>query len=209
MNPALLAIAFGLIAYALFRDQINAALAQLAPVAQAATDQAAADLGLPSPVYNLANAPVTLGPAQAAALAIVQQVNAANFAGWFDPADVMAVIQIESSFNPTAQRPEPQIRDASYGLMQVLYATALDRGYTGAPEGLYDPAVNIALGMAQLKWIWDFLSARGASSEDQWIGAYNAGVGNALKGYLPIAYVQRWKIAREQWRQQLALVTGG
>lgn len=59
---------------------------------------------------------------------------------------IRAVIQTESSFNPRAYRAEPQIHDASYGLMQLLYGTARNLGYSGTPEGLYDPAINIELG---------------------------------------------------------------
>jgi soluble lytic murein transglycosylase-like protein len=59
---------------------------------------------------------------------------------------IKAVIMQESSGNPNAYRAEPQIQDASYGLMQLLYRTAKGLGYTGTPEGLYDPAVNIEFG---------------------------------------------------------------
>jgi soluble lytic murein transglycosylase-like protein len=59
---------------------------------------------------------------------------------------VKAVISTESSWNPTAYRAEPRINDASYGLMQLLYRTAKGLGYTGVPDGLYDPATNIDLG---------------------------------------------------------------
>ena len=41
-----------------------------------------------------------------------------------DPLLIKAVIATESSFNPQALRPEPQINDASRGLMQILYGTA-------------------------------------------------------------------------------------
>ncbi|TAN55364.1 MAG: lytic transglycosylase domain-containing protein [Magnetospirillum sp.] len=138
-------------------------------------------------------------------VALVQQINAVEFGGWFDPADVLAVIQIESSFQPTAYRAEPQIGDASYGLMQVLYSTASDRGYGGDPAGLFDPEVNIRIGMAQLLWSWQFLSSRmrAAPSKEQWIGSYNAGVGNALKGYVPWGYVAKWTAARLAWAGRL------
>lgn len=59
---------------------------------------------------------------------------------------VRAVIETESSWQPSAYRAEPQINDASYGLMQLLYRTASGLGYTGDPAGLYDPATNIDLG---------------------------------------------------------------
>jgi soluble lytic murein transglycosylase-like protein len=60
---------------------------------------------------------------------------------------IRAFIMTESSFNPQAYRAEPQINDASYGLMQLLYKTAKGLGYGGMPEGLYDPGTNIDLGV--------------------------------------------------------------
>ncbi len=132
---------------------------------------------------------------------LVQAINANEFGGWFDVADVLAVIQIESSFRPNAYRAEPQIGDASYGLMQVLSTTAADRGYDGPPEGLFDPETNIRVGMAHLKWSWDYLARRmgSAPSRSLWIGSYNAGVGNALKGYTPWGYVAKFEAARVLW----------
>lgn len=70
------------------------------------------------------------------------------------PAWIEAVILTESSGNPEAHRAEPQINDASYGLMQLLYATARGLGFTGQPEELYDPDTNIHFGtklLADLK----------------------------------------------------------
>lgn len=88
-----------------------------------------------------------------------------------DPLLIKAVIATESSFNPNATRAEPQIRDASHGLMQILYQTAKMMGYAGTPEGLFDPAVNIQFGSAYLahqvtRYQGDVPSA---------IAAYNAG----------------------------------
>jgi soluble lytic murein transglycosylase-like protein len=57
---------------------------------------------------------------------------------------VRAVIDTESSWNPNAHNASDPT--GAWGLMQILYRTATAMGYTGAPEGLYDPAVNIDLG---------------------------------------------------------------
>ncbi len=62
-----------------------------------------------------------------------------------DPNLIFATIMIESGGNPRAIRYEPRINDASYGLGQLLYGTAKGLGYTGRPEGLFDPAINIDL----------------------------------------------------------------
>ena len=130
--------------------------------------------------------------------ALIQDINLRYFGGWFDWRDVAAVVQVESSGNPDAYRYEAALGESSIGLMQTLYSTAVDRGYTGGPAGLLDPATSLYYGMAQLKWSFDYLSGRLARTPtlDEWIGSYNAGVGNVLKGFIPAEYVERWKSAR-------------
>jgi len=129
---------------------------------------------------------------------IVEFVNETEFGGWFSVNDVMAIIQIESSFYPDAKRYEAKLNDASLGLMQILLSTARDRGFSGGPAGLFDPLTNVRLGMAQLKWSYDYLENRLGYPPpvDMWIGSYNAGVGNALKQIWSPGYVQKWQNAR-------------
>ncbi len=132
--------------------------------------------------------------------AAVRFINDTEFGGWFDPALVMGVIATESSYRVMAYRAEPQINDASYGLMQVLYSTAKDRGYIGAPEGLFDPLTNIRIGMAHLKWSYDFLAARmGSVTESAWLSSYNAGVGYAVKGGIRLSYVAKVQANKLAW----------
>lgn len=69
-----------------------------------------------------------------------------------DPYFVKAVVAAESNFEPRAYRAEPRIHDASYGLMQTLFATAKDMGYTGQPEGLYDAATSLEFGTKYLAY---------------------------------------------------------
>ena len=92
---------------------------------------------------------------------------------------IKATIATESGFNPGAYRKEPQLGDASRGLMQVLLTTARGLGYTGEPgddlkriSGLYDPWTSIQLGT--------FYLARqaGRYTDRPWTdiyAAYNAG----------------------------------
>lgn len=64
---------------------------------------------------------------------------------------IEAVIHQESGGNPRAYRGEPRVKDASFGLMQLLGRTA--EAVAGHPltlEQLYDPEVNIELGVAYL-----------------------------------------------------------
>ncbi|MGH7166475.1 MAG: lytic transglycosylase domain-containing protein [Nitrospiraceae bacterium] len=84
---------------------------------------------------------------------------------------VKGTIAVESDFVPTAYRAEPQIGDASHGLMQVLMRTAKGLGYTGTTAGLYNPNVNIDLGTRLLKQNL----ARAGGNIDRAVSAYNGG----------------------------------
>lgn len=142
--------------------------------------------------------PARLDPREV--LAIIRAVNDAEHGGWFDPFDVLAVVEIESSYRPRAYRAEPRIGDASWGLMQLLLSTARDRGYQGDGEGLFEPEVNIRLGMAHLRWSWDYLTRNGrVIDKATWIASYNAGVGAVERGWRNLGYVDRWGRARMRW----------
>jgi len=67
---------------------------------------------------------------------------------------------------------EPRRIASSYGLMQVMYTTALDHGYRGQPEGLFDIVTNLDVGcriLAKLK--------RRFTTPDLYLAAYNGGPG--------------------------------
>jgi hypothetical protein len=105
-----------------------------------------------------------------------------------DPFLVKAVIAAESSFDPRAFRNEPQIKDASRGLMQTLYATARDMGYTGAPDGLFDPATSIEYGTRYLKR--QLLRYSGDTARA--VAAYNSGTAYVRNGaFVNQPYVDR------------------
>jgi soluble lytic murein transglycosylase-like protein len=130
-------------------------------------------------------------------LAIINAVNAEDGLG-LDPADVLAFIAVESSFRPNAYRYEAKLRDASYGLMQILYKTARGIGYDGPPEGLYDPETNIRFGMRYLAYVRDFLRPR-LGREPDWqeiASGYNGGPGRVVRGWRSVAYVEKWRLAR-------------
>lgn len=119
-----------------------------------------------------------------------------------DPILVRAVAMAESSMRSDAVRLEPRLKDASYGLMQILYSTAQEVGYSGEPQGLLNAGVNLEFGTAYLKKMLDqFGEVRLA------LAAYNAGPTRVsrlvkrhgasydrIRSYLPRstrAYVQR------------------
>lgn len=88
---------------------------------------------------------------------------------------IKAVIAAESGFKPDAYRAEPQIEDASRGLMQVLRKTAEALGYSGDDAGLFEPYTNINLGT--------MLLSRERARAGDWpgaISAYNGGYRPAL-----------------------------
>lgn len=102
---------------------------------------------------------------------------------------VKAIVAAESSFNPRAYRAEPRIQDASYGLMQVLFRTARGLGYTGEPEGLYDPATNVDLGTKYIA----YQLGRYQGDVPSAIAAYNSGTVRRTAGgqFLNQSYVNR------------------
>jgi len=57
----------------------------------------------------------------------------------------MAVVQVESNFNPRARGSAGEI-----GLMQIKPATARGLGFRGAAKALYDPQTNLEWGMRYL-----------------------------------------------------------
>lgn len=68
---------------------------------------------------------------------------------------------------------EPRRVASSYGLMQVMYPTALAYGYEGPPEGLFVIPVNIGVGCAVLAGL---LKQFSGNVEDA-LAAYNGGPG--------------------------------
>lgn len=85
---------------------------------------------------------------------------------------IRAVIETESSWNPNAYRYEERIKDASYGLMQVLGRTAIGLGFEGdVYQDLYNPAVNIDLGTRDLA---ELIRAYGSDFRRVY-SAYNSG----------------------------------
>ncbi len=87
---------------------------------------------------------------------------------------VRAVIRTESKYKPNARS-----QAGAVGLMQLMPATAgwiaEEIGENESFVDLYDPAVNILLGTAYLRYLTDKFELSDA------LAAYNAGEGNLLK----------------------------
>ncbi len=111
-------------------------------------------------------------------------IDAAATAHRLDPALVKAVVMQESGGKFYAYRYEPDFWtrylqhnaawmarspmevSASYGLMQILYVTAVEEGFRGQPWELFAPSVAAGVGTRALLWAGagtagDALCARG------------------------------------------------
>lgn len=125
---------------------------------------------------------------------------------------VLAQVEAESNWNPRAYRYEPKLREASYGLLQVLESTARGIGALApgeSPEALFDPARGLKAGVRYIK-----MQLAGAGGD--WAkaaAAYNAGPGGlkraaakagpgadmmAIDSHLPA-------VTRSYWRKVLNL----
>jgi len=108
-----------------------------------------------------------------------------------DPALVKAIIKNESDYNPSAYRSEPQINDASWGLMQLLLGTAkqVSGNSNLTASDLLKPEVNIDLGT---KYIAQQLNRYGGDVKNA-IAAYNAGSArfNSDGSYINQGYVDK------------------
>jgi soluble lytic murein transglycosylase-like protein len=84
---------------------------------------------------------------------------------------ILAHMKQESAFNPKAFRAEPQINDASTGLLQLLVKTAQGLDSSASHEKLLDPAYNIDLGV---RYMSQNLKRYNGNIQDE-IASYNAG----------------------------------
>jgi hypothetical protein len=141
---------------------------------------------------------VAIDPAQVAAYSWA--VDAEDYGGWFAAigarALVVAIAAVESDFRPWVVGDDGR----SIGMMQMQASTAADLGYSA--EDLFDWQTAVRAAMAYLKWSYDYLATRldHAPTFSEWVGAYNAGVGNvAQHGYIPQAYVRKVQAALDRW----------
>ena len=110
---------------------------------------------------------------------------------------VAGIIQRESAWNEKAERYEPAFYDrylkendewqrrneqngwqichvaSSWGLLQIMFVTAWERGYRGDPVGLLIPEVNLVYGTKHLAWLLD--RYEGVTGLEDMVAAYNAG----------------------------------
>lgn len=104
-----------------------------------------------------------------------------------DPQLIFATIMTESEGNPYAYRYERHINDASFGLGQILYSTALGMGFTGTPEEMYRPEISIDL---IGKYHRNTADTYGMLTPEQMTTVYNTG---KLFGYPYPGHISRFQ----------------
>ena len=117
-----------------------------------------------------------------------------------EPALIKAIIESESNWNPNAYRSEPHIKDASWGLMQVLLQTAREVSGNSSltTSELLKPEVNIDIGT---RYIAKQLIRYSGNIKNA-ISAYNAGTANKnlLGIYANQAYVDKVYSAYKRYK---------
>lgn len=122
-----------------------------------------------------------------------------------DPRLLEAQVWVESSDNPFALRYEhafyvrylqgkPQwsawgpLAACSYGLLQIVFATAVEDGFHGRPEDLFVPAIGLNAGALHFRKLLDHLGG----DESAALAAYNGGLGgNQTPPYRNADYLSR------------------
>lgn len=124
-----------------------------------------------------------------------------------DPILLFAFIEVESGFDRGAFLNDKN--GGSRGLMQVDVATVKDRGFSGEPQALYNPMVNVEYGAKILVWIADELEKHGKFSIDNLAAAYNAGLAHVLGGGTDMVYSAKITQAYARWKAALPVEMGG
>jgi soluble lytic murein transglycosylase-like protein len=83
--------------------------------------------------------------------------------------------------------------------MQILYGTAKQMGYSGEPEGLFDPETNIRYATAYQVWLYNRYHDWNAV-----IHSYNEGPGNYDKGKRVPTYFGRVYARWGKWDLMLS-----
>lgn len=123
-----------------------------------------------------------------------------------DPDLIRAIISVESNWDPNAYRAEPQISDASYGLMQLLLSTAksVSGNSSLTPNQLIDPTLNISLGSQYLRQLYN----RFGNLMDV-VASYNAG--SPIKSgdqYMNQKYIDKVKLAYTYYQYKYIGIAG-
>lgn len=124
-----------------------------------------------------------------------------------EPALALAIADLESKFNPKAQKYEPKLKTYSVGLFQVLFTTArLEFAFRGSKDQLLDPDTNIGMG---IEYLTRCIETKGPKLKDI-ACCYNAGF-NAKAAFCDQhkgvqVYLAKLKQRVEYWKQESVLI---
>lgn len=99
--------------------------------------------------------------------------------------------------NPEYQDKNPDRVSASYGLMQVMYTTAVECGFRGEPELLFVPRIGLQCGCEYLARLLKWANG----DQRKAFAAYNGGKGNAMAG--PPFPNEKYVKSVEQWIERV------
>lgn len=138
---------------------------------------------------------VLAGPSLTQAESVIRIVDRHARRFQLDPLLVLAVIQVESRFDPTAVSAQ-----GAMGLMQLqgptARALAADLGveWTG-DDLLFDPEVNVMLGCAYLRRLMDRFGDQDAALAAYWVGPTWVEARRDVNGRIPLGYNDRvWDV---------------
>lgn len=92
----------------------------------------------------------------------------------------------------------PRRVSSSYGLMQIMYPTAVMHGFQGEPELLFVPEINLDWGCRHLVQLIDWAGGNTYKA----LAAYNGGLGN-WKSEKPQAYARKVLARVERIKREL------
>lgn len=113
---------------------------------------------------------------------------------WVESSDNPFAFRYESSFYTTYLKAKPfwsawgPLAACSYGLLQILFATAVEDGFAKRPEELFVPIIGLDAGAYHLRTLLDRLKGDPSAA----LASYNGGlVGNQHQPYRNQGYVDR------------------
>jgi len=136
------------------------------------------------------------------------EIEAAAASAGVDPQIIEAIVSVESSGRADAFRHEPKFWrrylahvdpwklhnprrvSSSYGLMQIMFIVAHERGFRGEPEELFVPGTNLAWGCQHVAYLQDWANGHDASDPERLVAtlaSYNGGRGGNVPRAVPSA----------------------
>ena len=103
---------------------------------------------------------------------------------------MLILAEIESSFNPTAERQEPQLNTKSVGLFQILLTTLDGLGYDNTKEDINEIPTQVKYALKYIDYLYNRLGEIHNPEKRMQVTlmAYNCGIGNINKAIRVLLY---------------------